>query len=181
MRYAKISEGVVVQTQPNEDNGFVEYDETEINVIVGMLYDGDNFTIPVTTVSKVLANRLTDVSDLFYSKISGGFPFDDPQQNPQVFEYSDSSLKWLDRAALRARKSIDDVENKTFKMRVTGGHIVLTDVELLGIASGFYDSGTDLDDVGQDHKDALHDIADGVGTDDEKRTALNNYDIETGW
>ena len=136
---------------------------------------------PILTVGETLDTCLISVTNLFYQKIGEGFPFVDPDQNPQVFEYSDSSLKWLDRAALRSRKSIDETENKTFKMRVTDGHVFLSDVQLLNIASGFYDVGTDLDDINQDHKDALRNIADGAGTDDEKRAALLSYDINLGW
>lgn len=133
------------------------------------------------SIEDVLTNRLGDVSILFYQKIGVGFTFTDPQQNQQVFAYSDSGLKWLDRAALRARKSKDNTENKTFKMRVVDEKIILTDNELIDIASDFYDWGADLDDIYQDHKDSLRDIADGAGTDAQKRIAIAAYIITTGW
>lgn len=157
---------------PNAENSLQEYVDS---------LDNGSYLSPNLPFLNVLDTRIKEVSNLFSQKISIGFAFNDPGGNPQVFEYSDSGLKWLDRAALRARKSIDNVENKTFKMRVTGGSVVLTDTELLNNASDFYDSGTDIDDIYQDHKDALRDIATGVGTDDEKRAALIAYDIETGW
>ena len=136
---------------------------------------------PMTILSKVLEKRLSDVSGLFSQKMSVGFAFNDPQANPQIFAFDDSGLKWLDRAALRARKSKGNTENKTFKARVVGGKVVLTDLQLIELASDFYDWGTENDDVLQDHNDALHAIAEGVGTDAEKIIALNAYDETAGW
>lgn len=44
MKYAKIIDGVVVQTQPNAQEGFIQVDEL---VHCGMLYDGEDFSLPV--------------------------------------------------------------------------------------------------------------------------------------
>ena len=142
-------------------------------------WDGLDWLIPLVDT---LRQRLSDVSDLFDQKLSVGFTFDDPGGNPQVFESTDSGLRWLDRSALRARKSKDDTEGKTFKARCAGRvKVLLTDSELIDVAAGFFDWGTTLDDVMQDIKDDLYDIAEGAGTDDERRTALTAYDITVGW
>jgi len=41
--FVKIEDGVVVQKQPNEQEGFIEAPD---NVCCGMLYDGEKFTAP---------------------------------------------------------------------------------------------------------------------------------------
>lgn len=130
-----------------------------------------------------LRNRCGEVSELFAEKIGVGFTFNDPTTgNPQVFESSDSGLRWLDRSALRARKSKDDTEGKTFKARAKGRvKVVMTDDELIDLASDFFDWGTLLDDEMQDRKDALYDICEGAGTVAERQILLDDYDIETGW
>lgn len=132
-------------------------------------------------VTAYLNKRLNDVAELFAQKIGAGFVFDHPQGQPQTFAYTDSGLRWLDRAALRARKSKDNNENRTFKMRVVGGKITLTDIELIDVASDYYDAGTLLDDVAQDYYDALRAIAEGAGTDAAKYIALRDHDITAGW
>jgi hypothetical protein len=43
MRYAKVENGVVVQTQPYSEAGFIECPD---NIVAGYLHDGTNFTAP---------------------------------------------------------------------------------------------------------------------------------------
>jgi len=137
-------------------------------------------------LATVLNTRLNDVSKLFDQKFAVGYSFIDPQSNQQVFKPDDSGLRWLDRSALRARKSKDDEaqtpgRSRTFKMRTVAKRITLTDDELIDVASGLFDWGDDLDDTAQDLKDSLRDIAESIGTDAEKTSALNAYDITIGW
>jgi len=43
MAYVKVNNGVVVQKQPNKQDGFIEVDDS---VVCGMVVDGDDFILP---------------------------------------------------------------------------------------------------------------------------------------
>ena len=69
MRYAKIENNIVVQTQPNLEDGFIEVDD---NVICGQIKEGNNFINPPPTVLTYVELRadaypsLTDQADMAY-------------------------------------------------------------------------------------------------------------------
>ena len=52
MKYALIESGVVVQVQPNEQNGFIEVAD---NIHCGLLYNGETFTPPVHVIDPQIA------------------------------------------------------------------------------------------------------------------------------
>lgn len=63
--YLKIENGVVVQKQPNPEEGFIETEDDSI--VCGYLYDGDEFTAPAPEVSwdliRARRNSLLSKSD----------------------------------------------------------------------------------------------------------------------
>lgn len=73
MRYAQIIDGVVVQTQPNEENGFIEYDEAEIQVVPGMLYDGNDFSDPPVDLDALEFVKRSQAKAEMYRVLSLGF------------------------------------------------------------------------------------------------------------
>ncbi len=54
MKYAKIKNGIVIQTQPSDQNGFVEVGD---EITCGMLYDGSVFLAPLIAVDKALSAK----------------------------------------------------------------------------------------------------------------------------
>lgn len=157
---------------------------TEWPVILGNEPEGTEITniLEEYDLHILLTDRLNDVSVLFKDKMNVGFTFNDPQGNPQVFEPGETGLLWLDRSALRARKSKDDVEGKTFNTRLADRvEMIMTDTQLINLASDLFDWGTSIDDVQQGHKTALNDIANGTGTNAQKIIDLNAYDITIGF
>jgi len=58
MKYAKIENDVVVQVQPNKQDGFVEVEDS---VICGMVKNGEIFEIPKKSDEEINQKRLNEI------------------------------------------------------------------------------------------------------------------------
>lgn len=72
MAYVLISDGVVVQKQPDEQDGFIEAPE---EVVCGWLYDGMVFAAPylAPTLPELKAAKIAQAREICQANILGGF------------------------------------------------------------------------------------------------------------
>lgn len=72
MKYAKIEDGVVVQTQRRWQAGFSEVPE---HIVPGYLYTGGEFSVPGRTKAQALSMKLAEIDKAVTDYIGVTFPF----------------------------------------------------------------------------------------------------------
>lgn len=90
MRYAKIEDNIVVQTQPNKEKGFIEVED---NIVCGMIKVGGKFENPKIIISpeELDKNRINDINQRARTIIYGKYP-QEKQSSAQLGIYGDEYL-----------------------------------------------------------------------------------------
>lgn len=99
-KYAKIVSSIVVQTQPNEQDGFVEVDD---NVICGMVQNGEIFEYPLKDLETIRILKLNEIKESFETEsnkdieYNGNIYHGGQQSGDSIKSYSDlQTLKGID-------------------------------------------------------------------------------------
>lgn len=188
MRSAKIGNGVVENVAVGLPPGFVECPDW---VTRGDLYDGEDFMhapAPALSIGAVLAQRLDDVRALYNGKMDIGYLWSECPGGPQTVETDEGTKAAMTHFALRAKRSVDQAQTKTFKWRFAGPIIIeLSDVEFLNLAESMFDWAVTIDESAQIHKFALYAIFGTINSESNQSeiglaiSDLSNHNITANW
>lgn len=176
MAYFLIEAGIVVQKQPNDDDGFIEGPD---DVFCGYLFDGEEFAPPAASPLDALKAELTaGINSHVAALLATGAPVVVGESTLHV-ALDDGSR--ADLTAMAATAIAASGEAIPWPASYQAGWIAIENVRIplptpshgLGLAAGVGDRYAQIRQHGRDLKDAVIAAIDEVD--------LAALDIETGW
>lgn len=178
MAYFLIENGVVIQKQPNEEDGFIEGPD---DVVCGFVFDGETFSAPSPSLPPLDARkaRLTaTVNAHVATLLAAGAPVAAGEATLHVAldDGSRADLTAMATTAIGAASGALPWPTSYQQGWITIENVripLATPAEGLGLAAGVGDRYAQIRQRGRDLKDAIE-----AATDD---ATLDAIDIESGW